>query len=108
MAVTLYRQVGKGKARRYQKVNLGRGRAVRPTSPVPTSCGIRSPMALVHGKRLATTSTRQSTLHQAQCTQSLPPTPAVVEAFASPAPKLNLVQNQPLLGRRFVANSRYL
>jgi hypothetical protein len=29
MAVTLYRQVGKGKARRYQKVNLGRGR--RPT-----------------------------------------------------------------------------
>jgi integrase len=30
MAVTLYRQVGKGKARRYQKVNLGRGR--RPTN----------------------------------------------------------------------------
>jgi hypothetical protein len=29
MAVTVYRQVGKGKARRYQKVNLGRGR--RPT-----------------------------------------------------------------------------
>jgi hypothetical protein len=29
MAVTLYRQVGKGKSRRYQKVNLGRGR--RPT-----------------------------------------------------------------------------
>ena len=26
MAVTLYRQVGKGKNRRYQKVNLGRGR----------------------------------------------------------------------------------
>src|ERR1700751_5874680 len=26
MAVTLYRQVGKGKARRYQKFNLGRGR----------------------------------------------------------------------------------
>jgi hypothetical protein len=26
MAVTLYRQVGKGKARRYQKLNLGRGR----------------------------------------------------------------------------------
>ncbi|HYL14444.1 MAG TPA: hypothetical protein VEV41_15485, partial [Terriglobales bacterium] len=26
MAVTLYRQVGKGKARRYQKVNLGRRR----------------------------------------------------------------------------------
>jgi hypothetical protein len=26
MAVTLYRQVGKGKARRYQKVNRGRGR----------------------------------------------------------------------------------
>lgn len=26
IAVTLYRQVGKGKARRYQKVNLGRGR----------------------------------------------------------------------------------
>jgi len=26
MAVTLYRQVGKGRARRYQKVNLGRGR----------------------------------------------------------------------------------
>ena len=25
MAVTLYRQVGKGKDRRYQKVNLGRG-----------------------------------------------------------------------------------
>jgi len=30
MAVTLYRQVGKGKTRRYQKVNLGRGR--RPTN----------------------------------------------------------------------------
>jgi hypothetical protein len=29
MAVTLYRQVGKGKAQRYQKVNLGRG--CRPT-----------------------------------------------------------------------------
>ena len=29
MAVTLYRQLGKGKARRYQKVNLGPGR--RPT-----------------------------------------------------------------------------
>ena len=26
MAVTLYRQIGKGKARRYQKVSLGRGR----------------------------------------------------------------------------------
>ena len=26
MAVTLYRQVGKGKDRRYQRVNLGRGR----------------------------------------------------------------------------------
>jgi hypothetical protein len=26
MAVTLYRQVGKAKTRRYQKVNLGRGR----------------------------------------------------------------------------------
>lgn len=26
MAVTLYRQVGKGKASRYQKLNLGRGR----------------------------------------------------------------------------------
>ena len=37
MAVTLYRQVGKGKARRYQKVNLGRGR--RPAEdrfiPIP-------------------------------------------------------------------------
>ncbi len=30
MAITLYRQVGKGKARRYQKVNLGLGR--RPTN----------------------------------------------------------------------------
>jgi hypothetical protein len=30
MAVTLYRQVGKGKARRYQKVNLGRGRRPGP------------------------------------------------------------------------------
>ena len=29
MGVTLYRQVGKGKARRYQEVNLGRRR--RPT-----------------------------------------------------------------------------
>ena len=29
MPVTLYRQVGKGNARRYQKVNLGRG--PRPT-----------------------------------------------------------------------------
>lgn len=26
MAATLYRQVGNGKARRYQKLNLGRGR----------------------------------------------------------------------------------
>ena len=26
MAVTLYRQVGKGKTRRYKKVNLGKGR----------------------------------------------------------------------------------
>ena len=26
MAVTLYRQVGKGKSRRYRKINLGRGR----------------------------------------------------------------------------------
>jgi hypothetical protein len=26
MGVALYRQVGKGKSRRYQKVNLGRGR----------------------------------------------------------------------------------
>ena len=26
MAVTLYRQVGKGKTRRYQRVNLGKGR----------------------------------------------------------------------------------
>jgi len=36
MAVTLYRQVGEGKTRRYQKVNLGRGR--RPadlTDPFP-------------------------------------------------------------------------
>ena len=41
MAVTLYRQVGKGKARRYQKVNLGRGR--RPTNL--GACGIRSPTA---------------------------------------------------------------
>jgi hypothetical protein len=31
MAVTLYRQVGRGKARRYQKINLGRGR--RPPRP---------------------------------------------------------------------------
>ena len=30
MAVTLYRQVGKGKTRRYKKVNLGPGR--RPTN----------------------------------------------------------------------------
>jgi hypothetical protein len=31
MAVTLYRQASKGKCRRYQKVNLGRGR--RPADP---------------------------------------------------------------------------
>jgi hypothetical protein len=48
MAVTLYQQGGKGKTRRYQKVNLGRGRR-RPISPVPTSCGTRSPTAPVHG-----------------------------------------------------------
>ena len=30
MAVTLYRQLGKGKARRYKKVNLGRGRRTGP------------------------------------------------------------------------------
>jgi hypothetical protein len=33
MAVTLYRQVGEGKARRYQKVNLGRGRPTDLTGP---------------------------------------------------------------------------
>jgi hypothetical protein len=60
MAVTLYRQVGKGKARRYQKVNLGRGR--RPADlTVPTFCGTRWLTALVHGKRLATISMRRST-----------------------------------------------
>ena len=58
MAVTLYRQVGKGKARRYQKVNLGRGRR-RSISPVPTSCGTRS-LAPVRGNTSATTSMRQS------------------------------------------------
>jgi hypothetical protein len=48
MALTLYRQVGKGKARRYQEVNLGRGR--RPADlTVPTFCGIRSPTAPVPG-----------------------------------------------------------
>jgi integrase len=38
---------------------LGAG-ADRPISPVPTSCGIRSPTAPVHGSPLATTSMRQS------------------------------------------------
>jgi hypothetical protein len=61
MAVTLYRQVGKGKARRYQKVNLGRGRRPTNLTGLPTSYGIRSPTAPVHGNQLATTSTRQST-----------------------------------------------
>jgi hypothetical protein len=36
--------------------------AAPPISPVPTSCAIRSPTAHVHGKRLATTSMRQSPL----------------------------------------------
>ncbi len=63
MAVTLYRQVGKGKARRYQKVNLGRGR--RPTNLAGPYFGIRSRTAPAHGKRLATTSTRQSMLRSA-------------------------------------------
>jgi len=35
-AVALYRQVGKGRARRYQKVNLSRGRRpVDLTGPIP-------------------------------------------------------------------------
>jgi hypothetical protein len=41
MAVTLYRQLGKGNARRYQKVNLGRGR--RPadlTGPYFLRCSL--------------------------------------------------------------------
>ena len=41
MAVTRYRQIGKGKSRRYKKVNLGKGR--RPADLTgPTSCGTRS------------------------------------------------------------------
>jgi integrase len=39
--------------------------AAPPISPVPISCDIRSPTAFVHGKRLATTSTRRSTLRSA-------------------------------------------
>src|SRR4029077_13606485 len=60
MAVTLYRQVGKGKARRYQKVNLGRGR--RPTN-LTGPYFLRYSLAdgTVHANQLATTSTRQST-----------------------------------------------
>ena len=36
MAVTLYRQVGKGKARHYQKVNLGRASDKSLWSLLPT------------------------------------------------------------------------
>jgi hypothetical protein len=57
MAVTLYRQVGKGKARRYQKVNLGRGR--RPAD-LTGPYFLRSLTAPVRGNTAATTSMRQS------------------------------------------------
>jgi hypothetical protein len=64
----LYRQVGKGKARRYQKVNLGRGR--RPADLTgPYFLRYRWLTALVLGKLLATTSTRQSTLRSASRTR---------------------------------------
>jgi hypothetical protein len=59
MAVTLYRQVGKGKARRYQKVNLDVG-AAPPILPVPTSCGTRWQAAHARGNQSAATWTRQS------------------------------------------------
>ena len=59
MAVTLYRQVGKGKARRYQKVNLGRGR--RPADLTgPYFLRTRWLTALAHGNTPAMTLTRQS------------------------------------------------
>jgi hypothetical protein len=48
MAVTLYRQVGKGKARRYQR-SISVVGADPPISPVPTSCAIRWLMAPVLG-----------------------------------------------------------
>jgi hypothetical protein len=59
MAVTLYRQVGKGKARATRRSILGAG-ADRPIFPVPISCGTRSLTAPVHGKRSATISMRRS------------------------------------------------
>ncbi len=59
MAVTLYRQVGKGGNRRYKKVNLGPGR--RPADlAVPISSGIRFRTEPARGSRSATTSMRQS------------------------------------------------
>jgi hypothetical protein len=57
MAVTLYRQVGKGNARRYQKVNLGRGPAP-PISPVPTFCATLSLTVPDLGTKSATISMR--------------------------------------------------
>jgi hypothetical protein len=59
MAVTLYREVGKGKARRYQKVNLARGR--RPAD-LSGAYFLRYSLAdgTIRGNTSATTSMRQS------------------------------------------------
>ena len=66
MAVTLYRQVVKGKARPTRRSILGAG-ADRPISPVPTPYGIRWLTVPVPGRPLATTSMRQSRRRSKQC-----------------------------------------
>jgi hypothetical protein len=59
MAVTLYRQVGKGKLDGIKSLTADVG-ADRPISLVPISYGTRSPTALVRGSMSATTLMRLS------------------------------------------------
>ena len=66
MAVTLYRQVGKGKARRYQKVNLGRGRRPRLGAH---PCTRLSPREIPHRIDLAG---RTAPQHHRNCTGPRP------------------------------------
>ena len=84
MAVTLYRQVGKGRLAATRRSILGAG-ADRPISPVPTSYGIRWLTVPVPGKPLATTSMRQSRRRSASSAVGfcafLPPFPCLNCAF---------------------------
>lgn len=61
MAVTSYRQVGKGKTQPLQEGRSWKGTPTRPLSLVPTSCCIRWLTATVGGSTPATISMRRST-----------------------------------------------